>query len=107
MVVRASPCDGDDPVSLPGAVPYDFSHLSRQSWELGSRTVDDDESTLLCRWEQASRRWVMSIFEVTSTTVIIRVETPVGRERFYGAIRSELESAIPRLEAAPDWRRSN
>jgi hypothetical protein len=47
----------------------------------------------------------VSVFDVTSETVAVRVRTPTGRERFYGAARMDLEAALPALETAPDWRR--
>lgn len=92
-------------VSLPDAVPFDLAHLSRLSWELGSRVADGDDATLHSEWAQTGRSWTLSIFRVTSNTDIMRVRTPVGRERFYGAARLDLESALPSLESAADWQR--
>lgn len=90
---------------LPDVLPADVSSRSRLSWELGSRIVDDDESTHLAGFEHASEHWRASFFEGTANTVVIRVRTPVGRERFYGALRSTLETAVAELVAAPSWRR--
>ncbi|WP_121741579.1 hypothetical protein [Natronorubrum halophilum] len=92
-------------VSLPDAVPIDLAHLSRLSWELGSRVVDDDDATLHSEWEQSGRSWLLSIFRVTTNTVVLRVRTPVGRQRFYGAAQLDLESVLPSLESAPRWHR--
>ena len=47
----------------------------------------------------------LSVFRATSNTVIVRITTPVGRERFYGADRSDLRAALPTLAAAPYWKR--
>ncbi|GAB3676232.1 hypothetical protein [Halopiger thermotolerans] len=91
--------------SLPEAVPFDLPHLTRLSWELGSRVVDDEEATLHSEWEPAGSMWRLSIFRVTSNTVVIRVRTPVGREQFYGAAQLDLESALPALESDSQWRR--
>ncbi|QFU82675.1 hypothetical protein [Natronorubrum aibiense] len=91
-------------VSLPDAVPFDLPHLTRLSWELGSHVVDDD-GHLHSEWEQPGGSRSLSIFRVTDNTVIIRIRTPVGRERFYGAAQLDLEQALPELEAAPRWHR--
>lgn len=91
-------------ISLPDVVPFDFLHLTRLSWELGSRVVDDD-GTLHSEWEQTGRPWLLSVFRVTDNTVILRIRTPVGRERFYGAAQLDLETALPRLESTPHWHR--
>jgi hypothetical protein len=34
------------------------------------------------------------------------VETPVGRERFYGVARMDLDPVLSRLDDAPEWGRS-
>lgn len=105
MAVRGTESEGSDPTVLPGIVPLDVPHLSRLSWELGSRVVTDEEEPIN-RWKHASNRWTLSLFEVTSNTVVIRVRTSVGRERFYGAIQSEIESALPEIETSPSWRQA-
>lgn len=88
---------------LPDVVPFDLPHLSQLSWELGARVVEDDESSLHSTWKHTSTSWIVSVFRVTSNTVIMRVCTPVGRERFYGAAHSDLTSALPSLDTAPHW----
>ena len=90
-------------VTLPDVVPFDLSHLTRQSWELGNSTVQDEQAAILSKWAHQNNQWQLSIFEVTSETVIIRIRTPVGRERFYGAIQSELKPAIHKLDVNPSW----
>lgn len=97
---------GDDQTALPDAVPFDLPHLSRLSWELGSRVVQDSESTLIEEWNHRDTGWTLSVFSVTSNTVVIRTRTPVGRERFYGAILSEANAAIRTLETQPSWQRA-
>lgn len=105
MAVRDSRGGDGESGSLPSVLPADVPYLSRMSWELGTRIVDDDESSRLAGFEHASEHWHVSFFEVTSNTVVIRVRTPVGRERFYGAVRSAVESVVPEMEATPSWRR--
>jgi hypothetical protein len=104
MAVRGTH-GGDGAVSLPEVLPADVPCLSRTSWELGARIVEDDESRHVAAFERGSGNWRASFFEVTSNTVLIRIRTPVGRERFYGTVRSALDSALPELEAAASWRR--
>jgi hypothetical protein len=88
---------------LPDVVPFDLQPLTRLSWELGLRIVEDDETTVLDEWEQTNTSWMLSVFRATSNTVIIRITTPVGRERFYGTTQADLHSALPSLAAAPYW----
>ncbi|WP_049927749.1 hypothetical protein [Halopiger goleimassiliensis] len=91
--------------SLPDAIPFDLAYSSRLSWELGSRIVDDDETSRRGEWLQTDGPWLLSIFQVTENTVVMRVETPVGRERFYGVAQQDLEAALPELESASNWHR--
>ena len=92
-------------VGFPDVVPFDLPYLSRLSWELGSRVVDDDEATLRGEWEYEGGPWSLAVFRVTNNTAVVRVRTPTGRQRFYGAGQEELESTLPTLRDAPDWRR--
>lgn len=105
MATHIPRAEGDSGATLPEAVPIDLPHLTRLSWELGSRITEDDESTRCGTWEGTETPWTLSIFRVTGNTVLLAVHTPVGRERFYGAARSDLEAVLPRLETAPHWRR--
>jgi hypothetical protein len=41
----------------------------------------------------------------TPETAVVRLETPVGRERFFGTTRRDLGAVRPVLEGAPDWTR--
>ncbi len=104
MAVRGTQ-GGGDPITLPEIVPLDIPHLSRLSWELGSRVVGDRDSERIGTWKHRGDRWAMELFDVTTNTAILRVRTSVGRERFYGAIRSEVAAALPAIETAPTWRR--
>ncbi|AGN02601.1 hypothetical protein L593_13310 [Salinarchaeum sp. Harcht-Bsk1] len=104
MAVRDSRAEVRGTVSLPAVVPFSLPHLTRTSYELGTRSIEDEEATLLERWRHRSDRWALSVFAVTNETVLLRVRTPVGRARFYGAIRSELDSAFRSLAASSDWR---
>jgi len=95
----------DGGTALPRVVPIDLSCLSRLSWELGSRVVEDDEATRLGRWDHVESSRSLSLVRVTGETVVVRVRTPIGRERFYGAALIDLRDALPRLDDAPSWKR--
>lgn len=105
MAVHSAQSDADCAAGLPEVVPFELSYLSRLSWELGTRIVDDDESTGLGTWAHVDRRWEVAVHQVTSETAVIRTRTPVGRERFYGAICTELRGAIESFETMPSWQR--
>jgi hypothetical protein len=91
-------------VRLPDAVPFTLPALNRLSWELGSRVASD--GSLLTEWEHRSSGRRLCVYDVTENTVVFAVRTPVGRERFYGAVKADFEEKRPRLAAADDWRRA-
>jgi hypothetical protein len=86
-------------------VPFDPAVLTRLSWELGARVVDDGTSTGVGRWKRVQSSWSVSVFRVTSETVVMRIRTPIGRERFYGAAWMDLEDLLPALDDTPAWER--
>jgi len=91
--------------TLPDVVPFDLSALTRLSWELGSRVVDDEASTCVGRWTRVQSSWSVSVVRVTSETVLMRIRTPTGRQRFYGAAWMDLQAVLPKLDDAPSWER--
>lgn len=105
MATHVSQDGGAEGRSFPAGVPFDVEGSSRLSWELGSRVVDDDESTLLEEWEHTGSSRTLSRYRVTTNTDVVCVRTPAGRERFYGVARMDFEDARSRLEDAPYWRR--
>lgn len=69
------------------------------SWSLGHRvTVEADAARLLELDHRSSRRRVVG-FEATDYSCILRLRTPVGREKFYGVVRADLDAATEH----PDW----
>ena len=96
------PTDGTV-AGLPRVVPFDVPQVTRLSWELGSRVVEDGVE--LGTWERVGGAWTLSIFRATSETVVLRFQTPAGRERFYGAAEMDIESVRPELVAAQEWER--
>lgn len=106
MATHGSELDGGEREGDSELLPFDLVQPSRLRWEWGSRVVDDEETTLQGVWRHVRRSWDLSVYRVTTGTVVVRVRTPVGRERFYGALYSETQSALSRLEAAASWRRT-
>lgn len=105
MATRGSaPADGTI-ARLPHVVPFDIPQVTRLSWELGARVVGDDSAVRLGTWERTTGSWTLALFRVTSETVVVRLETPTGRERFYGAAETDIESVRPALLSAPEWNR--
>ncbi|OVE85384.1 hypothetical protein [Natronolimnobius baerhuensis] len=90
--------------SRPTLLALDLPQFSRLSWELGARLLDDD-ATCHSKWERTGSTWRLSIFRVETNTAVVRVQTPVGRERFYTIAELDLEAVIPELEAAAHWQR--
>ena len=95
--------DDPTPASLPDTIPFDLQNLTRQSWKLGSRIVDDAER--IEEWRHAGGGWTLTAFEATDETLVLRLRTPVGRSRFYGAIRAEFREARPAIASAAAWER--
>ncbi|AUG49339.1 hypothetical protein BVU17_17420 [Haloarcula taiwanensis] len=105
MAVDNTRCESGCAATLPDVVPFNLDHLTRQSWELGTRSIQDEQTIELGDWSYQAGQWALSLFEVTSETAIIRIQTPVGRKRYYGAIQSEVRTAMQELEASPAWQK--
>lgn len=106
MATRAPRETDTDTVDLSTAVPSDLSAVTRLSWELGTRVVEGDDTTRHSRWSHTETARELSLFHATDNTVIIRMRTPVGRHRFYGATESHLDAAVSSLEADTHWSRT-
>lgn len=95
--------DDPTPASLPDAVPLDLRNLTRQSWKLGNEIVDG--AARVGEWRHVDGKWSVTAFEATDETLVLRLMTPVGRSRFYGAIQAEFREALPALSASREWHR--
>ncbi|GAA0666650.1 hypothetical protein ACFQDG_03735 [Natronoarchaeum mannanilyticum] len=84
-------------------LPVSLDTANPMSWRLGERNTDD--AATLGEWEHASGR-VVTIFEATPDTAILRCKTPAGRERYYGIARIDLEREIEAFERSDGWRGS-
>lgn len=103
MATRGPQPARETAAGLPGVVPFDLPAVTRLSWELGDRIIND--AVELEAWERGDGVWALSTFRATSETVIIRLRTPTGRERFYGAAEMDIESVRPRLRNHSRWTR--
>jgi hypothetical protein len=81
----------------PGLLDRAESH----SWEYGHRCVEE-EGDHRETWTEETGRQSVAVFDVTSSTVVIRIQTPVGRQSFYGMAECDYEAARELL-AADGW----
>ncbi|WP_254763834.1 hypothetical protein [Natrinema marinum] len=81
----------------------DTSRVESLSWSLGNRVTVEADATR--RFELAHRRSMRSVtaFEVTNYTCVLRLRTPIGREKFYGVANTDI--AIP--PASDEWVRAD
>ncbi|WP_136717187.1 hypothetical protein [Halorientalis salina] len=107
MATRAPSETDTNTIDLSPAVPSDLSALTRMSSDLGRRLVEGEETTSRGEWSHTETARELSIHHATDNTVILRMRTPVGRERFYGAMQSNLDAAISSLDVDPDWERQS
>ncbi|QDX41724.1 hypothetical protein [Salarchaeum sp. JOR-1] len=96
---------GGSRVRLPEVVPFEVSRVSRENWENGSRVAAADASSLRGRWGTVGSSWEVSVFVATRETVLLRVRTPVGRERFYETTQRDVQGVVTGLSASSRWRR--
>jgi len=89
---------------LPAVFPAALTPRSRLSHDLGSRVIDGDDVTRLAAFEYTTGDWALAAFDVTEATVVLRVRTPAGRERFYGATRTDFDDVLPVMTADSRWR---
>ncbi|SEQ32829.1 hypothetical protein [Natrinema salaciae] len=83
-------------------VGVDTGRVESLSWSLGNRiTVEADANQ---RFRFVHRRSARSVtaFDVTDETCVLRLRTPVGREKFYGVAKADLVTRPER----DDWTRA-
>jgi hypothetical protein len=107
MSTHAAEQHGGSTATLPDALPFTLGPLTRLSWELGDRIVTGEETTCHSRWEATDAGWSLAVFRTTSHTDLLRVRTPVGRIRFYGAVHGDIRQALSALERDANWTRAD
>ncbi|AGB32245.1 hypothetical protein C488_11248 [Natrinema pellirubrum DSM 15624] len=81
----------------------DTGRIESLSWSLGNRvTVEADAERLFALDHRRSARTVTA-FSVTDYTCVVRLRSPVGREKFYGVADADL----PTEPAGPEWGRTD
>lgn len=78
-------------------VPFPLDAAESLSWDLGSELVDRKPE---CAHLERAGGGSLTAFEATDHTVVVRVRTAVGREKFYGLATTEFRSALDALPAA-------
>ena len=78
----------------------DSERVESLSWPLGSRVTGDAERLFRLVHRRSAR--TVTAFEVTDYTCVLRLRTPVGREKFYGIANADI-SADP---TGVDWARA-
>lgn len=81
----------------------DSERVESLSWPLGNRVTDDADAPRLFRLTHRRSARTVTAFEVTDYTCVLRLRTPVGREKFYGIANADV-SPDP---SSPDWLRAD
>ncbi|WP_408958810.1 hypothetical protein [Natrinema sp. 74] len=81
----------------------DANRIESLSWPLGNRVTVEADATHL--FELAHRRSMRTVtaFGVTDYTSVLRLRTPIGREKFYGVANADI--ATP--PASDEWARAD
>jgi hypothetical protein len=88
--------------ALSSAAPFETAAATSLSWELGDRLTRQTEVSTVASFENPARNRSLTVFEATAHTYLVRVRTPVGREKFYGVARHDVD--LGALDGADDWR---
>ncbi|WP_226006385.1 hypothetical protein [Natrinema salinisoli] len=81
----------------------DLERVESLSWPLGNRVTVEANAPCLFRFAHRRSTRTVTAFEVADYTRVLRLRTPVGREKFYGL-------ATPDVSAQPvrdDWVRTD
>ena len=79
------------PVAAPEPGVLDGADARPLSWDLGSELTTDVDAHEV--GGAGSRRGV-TLYRVTDRTAVVRLRTPVGRERFYGVPVDDLPPSL-------------
>lgn len=81
----------------------DAEHVESLSWSLGNRVTVEAGADRLFRFDHRRSTRTVTAFEVTDYTCILRLRTPVGREKFYGIANADVATR----PARDDWVRTD
>lgn len=91
--------------TLDGVVPFDTEDAAPMSWELGDRLTRQGDANRVATFENPARNTSLAVFEATTHTRLVRVRTPVGREKFYGVARRDVD--VDGLREREGWRETH
>jgi len=80
----------------------DIERIESLSWSLGNQIIAEGDTDQRFRFDHQRSTRSVTAFEVTDYTCVLRLRTPVGREKFYGVASADVE---PNL-IATDWVRT-
>lgn len=76
---------------------------TRISWALGDRILSRDDPDPAFDCEQAGSAARVTAFEATDATYLVRVRTPVGRERYYEVPADSFDAYVDTFSTASGW----
>jgi len=81
-------------------VPFPLDAAESLSWDLGTEVVDEKQAC--ARLERTDGAGSLTTFEATDHTVVVRVRTAVGRQKFYGLTAATFRESLDGLSSR--WR---
>ncbi|WP_226483031.1 hypothetical protein [Natrinema amylolyticum] len=81
----------------------DGGRVESLSWPLGNRVTVEADANRRFRFDHRRSHRTLTAFAVTDDTCVLRLRTPVGREKFYGIANADVApQSIP-----TDWIRTD
>ncbi|MBZ6493767.1 hypothetical protein [Natrinema longum] len=68
----------------------DIERVESLSWALGNHVTVEADADRRFRFAHRQSTRAVTAFEVTDTTCVLRLRTPVGREKFFGVATADL-----------------
>jgi len=81
----------------------DIERIESLSWPLGDRITTSADATQRFQFSHQRSAREVTAFDVTEYTCVLRLRTPVGREKFYGLAAVDVAPDL----TATDWIRTN
>ncbi|WP_254523324.1 hypothetical protein [Natrinema caseinilyticum] len=78
-------------------------HVESLSWPLGNRVTVEADAKRLFEFAHCRSTRTVTAFEVTDYTRVVRLRTPIGREKFYGVANAD----VTPLSAGDEWVRTD
>lgn len=86
-------------------VPFSLNDAECLSWDLGAELAERKPEC--ARLEHVDSGRDVTVYEATDHTVIARVRTAVGREKFFGLALADFRTALESLPPAWQVQRAN